>query len=101
MSASQRVSEFPQDCLTVSSSKLFCVACREELSLRKGVIANHVASTKHKNGKERLTLKEAKERDIAKALVESDKDCHPVGETLPEEQRVYRVKVLKTFSHWL
>lgn len=97
ISASQRVREFPNESLTVSHNKLFCAACREELSLRKGVISSHVSSAKHKNGKERLKLKEAKERDIAKALAVNDEKCHPVGETLPEEQRVYRVRVLKTF----
>ena len=38
VSASQRVSEFPKECLTVSMKKLFCTACREELSIRKNVI---------------------------------------------------------------
>ena len=70
VSASQRVSEFPKECLTVSSKKLFCTASREELSLRKNVIVSHVASAKHKNGKERLLLQEAKERDIAEVLAE-------------------------------
>ena len=67
ISASQRVSEFPKECLTVSKKKLFCTACHEELSLRKNVIVSHVASTKHKNGKERLSLKKAKERDCGSA----------------------------------
>ena len=97
VSASQRTREFPKECLTVSSNKLFCTTCREELSLRKNVIVSHVASTKHKNGKERLLLKETKERDIAEALQVHDEAVHPIGETLPEEQRVYRVKVLNTF----
>ena len=38
-----------------------------------------------------------RERDIAEALKQNDEVCHPVGETLPEEQRVYQVRVLKTF----
>ena len=88
ISVSQRVHEFPNESLTIFRNKLFCAACREELSLRKGVISSHVSSAKHKNGKERLKLKEAKERDIAKALEMNDNKCHPVGETLPEEQRV-------------
>ena len=92
VSASQRVSEFPKECLTVSSKKLFCTACRKELSPRKNVIVSHVASAKHKNGKEKLLLQEAKERDIAEVLKVHDETIHPVGETLPKEQRVYRVK---------
>ena len=34
---------------------------------------------------------------IAKHLEEHDVLTHPVGETLPMEQRVYRLKVVKTF----
>ena len=81
----------------MSNGKLFCKACREELSLKKIVVANHVQSKKHIAGKGKLSLKEAKERDIAESLVSSDQLDHPVGETLPLEQRVYRVTVVKTF----
>ena len=42
-------------------------------------------------------LKRRKERDIVQALKVHDETVYPVGETLPEEQRVYRVKVLRTF----
>ena len=44
-------------------------------------------------------MKEARERDIAKCLKVHDDMSHPVGEILPMEQRVYRLKVLKTFLH--
>ena len=99
ITAIQRVKEFSEECLEVSGvgrTKLFCKACREELSLKKNVIASHVSSEKHKTGKEKLTAKEAKERDIAKLLKKGDV-THPVGETLPMDQRVYRVKGLKCF----
>ena len=97
VSPAQRIPEFSDEQLTVSNGKLFCKACREELSLKKIVVANHVQSKKHIAGKGKLSLKEAKERDIAESLVSSDQLDHPVGETLPLEQRVYRVKVVKTF----
>ena len=35
--------------------------------------------------------------DIAEALRASDSDLHPKGETFPQDQRVYRVKVVRTF----
>lgn len=41
--------------------------------------------------------KDSKERDIAEVLLASDKTSNPVGETLPVDHRVYRVKVVKTF----
>ena len=81
----------------MTGKKLFCNACREELSLRKNIVTNHIASSKHKRGKEKLQHKEARERDIAKCLKAYDEINHPAGETLPMEQRVYRLKVLKTF----
>ena len=52
---------------------------------------------KHKTGKDKLVSKETKERDIVRLLREGDV-THPVGETLPMDQRVYRVKVLKCFT---
>ena len=52
---------------------------------------------KHKTGKDKLVSKEAKERDIVRLLREGDV-THPVGETVPMDQRVYRVKVLKCFT---
>lgn len=73
---------------------LFCRAC---LSLVSGVIANHLKLTKHQTRKERVAKKERSERNIAKALVASDKDSHPVGETLPQDQHVYRIKVVTVF----
>ena len=99
VSPRERVNEFSKECLTLTGKKLFCNACREELSLRENIVPNHVASNKHKRGQERLQLREARERDIAKCLKAHDKINHPAGETLPMEQRVYRLKVLKTFLH--
>ena len=71
-------------------SKLFCNACREELSLRRNIVSNHVASSKHKCSKEKLASRDRKERDIAKHL-EEHVLTHPVGETLPMEQRVFKI----------
>ena len=78
-------------------SKLFCNACHEELSLQRNIVSNHVASSKHKCSKEKLASRDRKERDTAKHLKEHDALTHLVGETLPIGQRVYRLKVVKTF----
>ena len=43
-------------------------------------------------GKDRLARKEITERDIASANAENQ-ELHPRGETLPEDQRIYRAKV--------
>lgn len=46
--------------------------------------------------KEKIASREKRERDIAESLKQYDAVVHPVGETLPEETRVYRVKVITT-----
>ena len=61
------------------------------------MVHNHVKSAKHQDGKKRLGTKEKCEQDITKALKASDKVTHPVGETLPQDQRLYRVKVVTAF----
>ena len=94
---SQRIIQHPGECLTVSNKKLFCRACREELFLISCVINNHVKSVKHQNGKKRLDAKEKSEQGIADALKASDQVIHPVGESLPQDQRVYRIKLVKAF----
>ena len=92
---SQRVCEFPSKALTVSAGKLFCTACWEELGSKRSVIQGHVKAAKHADGKRRLERKEVRERDITVALRKHGDVVHQLqkGETLPESQRVYRVKV--------
>ena len=93
----QRVKEFPNECLSVSANKLFCVACREEVALKLSIIKGHVVSSKHENGKLKLHSNEAQEKDIVKSLQAYDVEAHGRGETLPENHRVHRVKVLMAF----
>ena len=93
----QRVLEFPDEHFTKSAGKLFCNACREELSLKSSIIKNHIESSKHKLGKESLRKREARERDIVQALQSYDDREHPTGQTLPDSQRVFRVQVVCAF----
>ena len=88
----QRVQGFPDEGFTVPAGKLFWTACREELSLKLSIITNHVKSSKHVLGKEALPKREVRERDIAQAMKRYDQEVHPIRETLPESQRVFRVK---------
>ena len=80
--------EFLDECLTVmgkGAGKHFCNACHEKLCLWRNIVRNCLRSNKHKSSKERLTSKEARERDIAKCLTAHDDVSHPVGDTLPME----------------
>ena len=97
VSPSQRVKENPDEALTLSNGKLFCSACREELSLKSSSIKSHVKSTKHQSKKQQLESTKSRERDIAQALVKYNEEVHMKGETLPAEMQVYRVKVLTAF----
>ena len=90
----QRAREFPREELVESAGKLFCRACREELALKKNIVVSHVKSTKHQQSKDKLKSKILREKDIAVALKAHDEDTHRKGEKLPEEQNVYRVKLL-------
>ena len=83
--------------ITVSSGKLFCSACREELSLKLSIIKNHVHSRKHAQRKKQLNSAKSREQEIAVALKAYEKEAHPSGETLPEDHKLYRVKVVSTF----
>ena len=94
---SKRVKDFPGECLNVSAGKLFCSACREELSLKRSTVTNHVRSQKHETSKKNLQKKEAREKDIADALKKHNEEVHLHGESLPESQQVYRVKVVRAF----
>lgn len=93
----QRVKEFPKEHFTQSAGKLFCNACREEVSLKRSIIIKHIDSNKHKLGKEALSKREARERDIVQALNAYDRTENPSGQTLPDSHRVYRVKVVTSF----
>ncbi len=50
----QRVGEYPGQHFSVSNAKLFCQACREELSVKSSVLQSYIRSAKQK---ERRCLK--------------------------------------------
>ena len=76
ISPSDRVKEFPNQDLKVARGKLFYVACREELSLKRSIIRNHVQSQKHVAGKASLKQKVGREQDIADALEKHNNEEH-------------------------
>ena len=58
ISPAQRVKEYPAEPFNVSSGKLFCYGCREEVNLKSTVINNHIRSKKHQIGKAKLEVRE-------------------------------------------
>ena len=69
----QRVRELSEEPFSISNGHLFCSGCREQLSLKRSIINHHniIQSTKHKKSKERLQVKEAREKNIADMLIHS------------------------------
>ena len=97
ISPAKHVHQFPTEAFTVSAGKLFCSACREEVSLKTSIIRSHMKSNKHQREQEAVARREAQERGTVDALKDYDKQAHPTGETVPKAQRVFRVKVVKSF----
>ena len=81
----------------MASGKLFCQGCREELPRKKSSIEYHIKSGKHDDGKKKLQKRKANDLDIAQSLMKYNKEVHGQGETLPEQQQAFRVKVVKSF----
>ena len=75
---------------TVSSGKLFCSACREELSLKLSIVKKRVQSSKHTKQKEQVAHGKSREREIAAALKAYELK---VGET----HKLYCIKVVTAF----
>ena len=94
---SKRVSEYPGELLTVSAGILFCKACREVLSVKRSTVDSHVKCAKHVESKKKVQQSESRERDIAEALQRHNEATYRKSETLPQDQRIYRVKVVQTF----
>lgn len=89
------IAKHPNEGFVVGSNgKLFCTACREELSLKSFVLKKHIQSGKHVEGKKRLARKLSSEVEIALALNAHNSHNHLEGECLPVDQQVYRVKVV-------
>ena len=68
ISACERVKLYPNEEFIVSSSKLFCRACKETLALKKSSIEYHMKSQKCISGKKKLALASKEESRIQKAL---------------------------------
>ena len=93
----QRCSEFPGEFFGISAGKFICHSCREELSLKRGIIKNHVASLKHKTSKSARTKQQIADKSIVESLKAYEANANPRGESLPEAQKLYRVKVVTAF----
>ena len=79
----QRVKQHPKECFSVSNKKLFCLACREELSVKSSMVIGHIKSVKHLTGKSRLESQKKKDLEIVEALRSNDAMHNPKGKLSP------------------
>jgi len=80
------VKQYSNECLSISNGKLFCIACREELSIKFSVITAQIKSSEHIAGKDKLKTKKKRDTEIAKALKLQDSVIYPKGESLSDNQ---------------
>ena len=76
-----RVKEFSNEYLEVKQGKLFCLACREELSQKH----NKKSGNKHKNCKEALVKREARERLTLNSTIRLSTNSFHVGKSLQSQ----------------
>ena len=64
----KRCLEFLDEPFEVSAGKLFCRSCREELSLKRSIIKNHIALLKHKTSKAARNKQQIADKSIVESL---------------------------------
>ena len=72
---------------------LFCSVCRD---WKRSSVAAHTKSRKHAVSKEKAKKDRLREQNLMQAL-SKQKESRLVGETLPSQQRAYRVRVVEAF----
>lgn len=92
-----RVKEFPGECLTVEGGAIFCEACRTEVGVKKSLVKQHISSKRHAQSKRKFLSEKVRQTSVCCALKEYEKRVHPVGETLPEADKMWRVDVVNHF----
>ena len=92
----ERVDEFHDEALEREDRWLFCGACWIWLHEKKSNVAAHVKSMKCFKSKEDRRRERLKEQSLLELIKGHDVSKRPVGETLPERVRIFRLKVVKT-----
>ena len=76
---------------------MFCETCRDELSVKRSTLVNHIKSLKHVAAVKQLKEIKKREHDLAEMMRLRDKEVNLVVENLSMECRIFRIKVLTTF----
>ena len=75
---------------------LFCGLCRDWQSEKKSSVAAHTKRSRHAVSKEKAKKDRLREQSLMQAL-SKQKESRIVEETLPSQQRAYRVRVVEAF----
>ena len=93
----EQANESKSSSVTVREGKLYCQACSEILSSKKSIVVNHCKSKKHEKALEAHAKTKLRSQTMAEALKRRDTATHAVGETLPMDLRVWRLRTVCTF----
>ena len=87
-SAHDCVKDYPKEFLSADRGVLFRNACRTAVSRKASSLRRHLTTARHIAGKEQRTKEAKRQETIEKYRAE----VSPKGETLPENERVFRVR---------
>lgn len=92
-----RIREFKDELFRKLNNKLFCVVCCEEFLEKVSIIKCYVDFQKYKLGVEKIVKKKKRDLIVFDVMKNYDKEVYLKGEMLSDNQRVFRVRVLKIF----
>lgn len=96
VSLHDRITQFPNQNLTIREGKLFCNACRELVSTKKSILGNHVISKKHTKSKEELLKSKTKTTTIIEAFKAAE-NKQMQDSTLPMNEQAFCAEVVEDF----
>ena len=93
------VKEFPGEHLIAENGKVLCSACRIQLGTKTSSLKRLVNTARHATAKSTLDSEKAQKRltTVLQSLKADERSHHPVGETLPDKERLWRVEVVGCF----
>ena len=104
VSPERRISEFSGKMLAASAGKLICDACHCKLALKKSIIRDHIASSRHQAGKQKRKDDELRQQRVLQSW-ESYQEWHGkkkligtgLSEVVPKEQSLRHIDVVRAF----
>eukprot|EP00967_Tisochrysis_lutea_P134210 scaffold236692_cov41-Tisochrysis_lutea.AAC.3 len=94
--ATTRLAEFPDQTFLISQGKLYCKACKTDVTLIKSSIHKHISTSKHKDNLAKFNIRNAWDEDIKVFLSDYFKE-HPDeigGTNIAPETLLHRYRVV-------